>query len=115
MTRAQISSKIESETKKPENGIKTQLEFPLPDNVNRIQREEEGASSVGEAIALLGKEKIVDKHPERRMKAAYAAFENKRLEELKKDNNGLRLSQLKEMVFKEWQKSSENPLNRQVV
>lgn len=51
-----------------------------------------------------------DKHPEKRMKAAYSAFEERRLQVLKEENPGLRLSQLKQMIFKEWQKSAENPL-----
>jgi hypothetical protein len=47
------------------------------------------------------------------MKAAYTAFENRRLEEMKMEFPSLRLSQLKQMIFKEWQKSTENPLNKQ--
>lgn len=46
------------------------------------------------------------------MKAAYNAFEERRLKELKLENPSLRLSQLKQMIFKEWQKSPENPLNK---
>lgn len=53
-----------------------------------------------------------DKHPEKRMKAAYTAYEERRLKELKLENPSLRLSQLKQMIFKEWQKSPENPLNK---
>lgn len=45
------------------------------------------------------------------MKAAYLAFEEHRLKTLKEENPGLRLSQLKQIIFKEWQKSPENPLN----
>lgn len=54
----------------------------------------------------------VDKHPEKRMKAAYNAYEEKRLKELKLEQPTLRLSQLKQLIFKEWQKSPENPLNQ---
>lgn len=57
------------------------------------------------------KEQAVDKHPEKRMKAAYTAFEERRLKELKIEHSTLRLTQLKQMIFKEWQKSPENPLN----
>lgn len=46
------------------------------------------------------------------MKAAYLAYEERRLAELKLSNPSLRLSQLKQMVFKEWQKSPENPTNQ---
>ena len=54
----------------------------------------------------------VDKHPEKRMKAAYEDFENERLPQLKAENPSMRLSQLKQMLRKEWQKSPDNPLNR---
>lgn len=57
-------------------------------------------------------EQEIDKHPEKRMKAAYAAYEERRLQELKIEHPTLRLSQLKQMIFKEWQKSPENPLNQ---
>lgn len=58
------------------------------------------------------KSEDADKHPEKRMKAAYNAFEERRLKELKMESPTLRLSQLKQMIFKEWQKSPENPLNQ---
>ena len=46
----------------------------------------------------------IDRHPERRQKAALAAFEDRRLPELKKEHPGLRLQQYKELIFKEFQK-----------
>ena len=54
----------------------------------------------------------LDRHPERRVKAAYAAYEDKYLPQLKDENPGLRLSQLKERLFKQWQKAPENPMNQ---
>lgn len=54
----------------------------------------------------------VDRHPERRAKVAYDAFEKQRLPELKAENPNLRLSQLKQMIRKDWMKSPENPLNQ---
>lgn len=57
------------------------------------------------------KDQEADKHPEKRMKAAYAAYEERKLKELKVEHPSLRLTQLKQMIFKEWQKSPENPLN----
>lgn len=53
-----------------------------------------------------------DKHPEKRLKAAYTAYGEINLPILKQDNPSLKLSQLKQMLFKEWQKSPENPLNQ---
>lgn len=63
-------------------------------------------------ICCSTKSQDVDKHPEKRMKAAYTAFEEKRLAQLKEEQPTLRLSQLKQLIFKEWQKSPENPLNQ---
>ena len=37
---------------------------------------------------------------------------DRRVEELKKENPSLRLSQLKQMASKEWIKSPENPFNQ---
>lgn len=54
----------------------------------------------------------LDRHPERRLKAAYTAFEEKHLPRLKAENSNLRLSQLKQMLKKDWLKSPENPLNQ---
>ena len=54
----------------------------------------------------------LDKHPEKRMKAAYAEFEETQLPILKKQNPTLRLSQLKQLLRKEWLKHPDNPLNQ---
>lgn len=71
------------------------------------------ARSVDEAIAILsvGKESQ-EKHPERRVKAAYAAYEERELPQLKEENPNLRMSQLKQLLRKEWMKSPENPMNQ---
>lgn len=49
------------------------------------------------------------------MKAAYLAFEERRLPELKAEQSGLRLTQLKQMLAKEFDKAPENPKNQQHV
>merc|ERR1719312_1920767 len=93
----------------------THLSTPLEENLNRVEIEGESASSVTEAIKVLSiaQDEKVDKHPEKRMKAAYTEFEERRLQELKAENKSLKLSQLKQMIFKEWQKHPDNPLNKQ--
>lgn len=48
------------------------------------------------------------------MKAAYEDFEKLRLPQLKTENPNMRLSQLKQMLRKEWQKHPNNPLNIQL-
>ncbi|RKP30852.1 DUF1014-domain-containing protein [Metschnikowia bicuspidata] len=69
------------------------------------------------ALALMGRDggvstKDIDRHPERRVNAAFAAFEERRLPEMRKENPGLRLQQIKNLLFKEFQKSPENPMNQ---
>lgn len=54
-----------------------------------------------------------DKHPEKRLKAAYKAYEELNMPRIKAENPSMRLSQLKQILFKEWTKSPENPLNQQ--
>ncbi|KAF2883101.1 hypothetical protein ILUMI_23073 [Ignelater luminosus] len=114
ITRAQVSENISNVNvvKKEEKKIETHLDVPLEENLNRMTIDGEEARTVTEAISLLSnKPQDVDKHPEKRMKAAYAAFEENRLQVLKEEQPTLRLSQLKQLIFREWQKSPENPLN----
>ncbi|KAI9249021.1 hypothetical protein BY458DRAFT_536520 [Sporodiniella umbellata] len=76
------------------------------------------ATGIDDALDLMSlnegsvKAKDVEKHPERRFKAAFAAFEERELPNFKADNPGLRLSQLKELIYKAFQKSPENPFNQ---
>jgi len=54
----------------------------------------------------------IDRHPERRFKAAYAAFESRRLPEIEQEQPGLRRQQRVEIVRKEFERSEENPFNK---
>ena len=58
-----------------------------------------------------GEEKV-DLHPEKRMKAAYTKFEDENMPRLRAENPNMRLSQVKQMLKKQWMKSPENPLNQ---
>lgn len=58
----------------------------------------------------LGDGTEAEKHPERRMRAAYAAFEENNMPIVKSDNPTLKYSQLKEKLWDMWQKSPENPV-----
>lgn len=91
----------------------THTEKPLEENVNRLQVVGEEARSVEEAIAVLSlKEPEVDRHPEKRLKAAFTAFEEANMPRIKSENPTLRMSQLKQILRKEWMRSPENPLNQ---
>ncbi|KAG8183653.1 hypothetical protein JTE90_005639 [Oedothorax gibbosus] len=113
VTRAEIAKVVKSSSAaKPPKEV-VHVETPLEENINRIQVEGDEARNVDEAISILsnGVEKV-DLHPEKRVKAAYQAFEERNLPILKAENPNLRLSQLKQMLKKDWMKSPENPLNQ---
>lgn len=53
----------------------------------------------------------IDRHPERRFKAAYNAYEERRLDEMK-DEKGLRRQQKIDQIRKEFEKHPDNPFNQ---
>ncbi|XP_057415508.1 uncharacterized protein LOC130710308 [Lotus japonicus] len=53
-----------------------------------------------------------DRHPERRLKAAFKAFEEAELPKLKEEKPGLTYNQYRDMIWKLWKKSPDNPLNQ---
>merc|ERR1719270_374453 len=86
----------------------------ITENVNRLQDDGEEARTMDGAINILSAAgtPASDKHPEKRMKAAYEEFEKNRLPILKVENPNLSLSQLKQLLRKEWMKSPQNPFNQ---
>ncbi|KAH6919171.1 hypothetical protein BKA70DRAFT_1249472 [Coprinopsis sp. MPI-PUGE-AT-0042] len=66
-------------------------------------------ASVGSQAAKL------EAHPERRFKAAFAAYSERELPNLRKDHPGLRLQQYNDLLYKNFQKSPENPFNQVTV
>lgn len=72
-----------------------------------------GIDNALDALSLTSKDTSkVEKHPERRFKAAYAAFEARRLPEIEEENPGLRRQQRIDLCRKEFDKSEENPFNQ---
>ncbi|RAL16744.1 DUF1014 domain protein [Aspergillus homomorphus CBS 101889] len=72
-----------------------------------------GIDNALDALSLTGRETSkVDRHPERRYKAAYAAYEARRLPEIEAEQPGLRRQQRIEVCRKEFEKSDENPFNQ---
>jgi len=57
----------------------------------------------------------IEKHPERRFKAAYNAYVERELPIIRAEQPGLRLQQYKDLLFKQFQKSPENPFNQVTV
>lgn len=84
------------------------------ENRNRSAEAKDEARSLDAALDLLSVgDKDLDRHPERRAKAAYKAFEEATMPQLREDFPGLKLSQYKQRLSEMWRKSPENPLNQE--
>lgn len=94
---------------------KLTIEDEISENLNHLRDDEEVATSVDDAIKILDSGGEIDMHPEKRLKSAFAKFEEYRLVQLKIEHPTFRLSQLKKLLKKEWMKSPENPLNKKIL
>eukprot|EP00873_Tetraselmis_striata_P022744 jgi/Tetstr1/443008/TSEL_031068.t1 len=85
------------------------------DEANTNRNEDEiVATGVDQALNALtvGEASSSDIHPEKRVKAAFAAYHEANLPQLKAEKPGLRANQYRDMLWKQFQKSPENPMNR---
>ena len=107
---------------KPTNGNKKPAPKPsrgldlsgldAPSSKKELALNATGIDNALDALSLTSaNQDKVDRHPERRFKAAYNAFEERRLDEMK-DDKGLRRQQKIEIIRKEFEKSPENPFNQ---
>ncbi|XP_053685175.1 coiled-coil domain-containing protein 124 [Sabethes cyaneus] len=117
ITRSQIEAEVEKRNRaveainNPPKAVVPKV-IPLEENLNRVMANTEVAQTIDQALAVLSVKDGEDRHPEKRMKAAYKAYEEEQLSIMKQEYPSLKLSQLKQMIFKNWQKSPENPLNQ---
>lgn len=90
---------------------------PMSGNPNRQDGAlgEDWASGIDAALGSLSMDSGsggAERHPEKRLKAAFLAYEEKELPGLKEEKPGLKLRQYKQIIFEQWKKSPENPVNR---
>eukprot|EP01056_Protomagalhaensia_sp_Gyna25_P002589 Protomagalhaensia_sp_Gyna_25__2588@NODE_2471_length_1067_cov_11_138132_g2047_i0_p1_GENE_NODE_2471_length_1067_cov_11_138132_g2047_i0NODE_2471_length_1067_cov_11_138132_g2047_i0_p1_ORF_typecomplete_len218_score61_90Ccdc124/PF06244_12/1_8e04Ccdc124/PF06244_12/2_6e30Toxindeaminase/PF14424_6/0_68Toxindeaminase/PF14424_6/2_8e03Borrelia_P83/PF05262_11/6_8BNIP2/PF12496_8/6_8_NODE_2471_length_1067_cov_11_138132_g2047_i0107760 len=125
LTRAEIARRQLAAQRQQEEEAKektTQVDLLQP-NINHMLREErfnalvEGqditvASGIDAALEQLEEAPAPDLHPERRRKVAYKEYEEEWIERLKVEHPGLKRSQMKERIFKQWQSAPENPMNQ---
>lgn len=105
---------------------RSRLDARSKDNLVQTQTDnnEYVASNIDDALELLSLEgsggsagagtsagSKVERHPERRFKAALTAFKSSRLASLKEERPGLRSSQYDEIMYREFQKHPDNPFN----
>ncbi|KAK0229079.1 DUF1014-domain-containing protein [Armillaria nabsnona] len=99
--------KKEWDTAEPESFSATGLDNAL--DLLEVVTAKMDKASVGQQAAGL------ERHPERRYKAAFEAYQERELPNLKQDHPGLRLQQYKDLLHKQFQKSPENPFNQTLV
>lgn len=112
--RKQIEARVE-EAKKRGSRMADEEEYEkmiLIENKNRDDSLLE-AHSVEEALEQMTVSTLPpDRHPERRLKASFKAFEEAELPRLKEEKPGLLHNQYKDLLWKLWKKSPDNPLNQ---
>lgn len=93
----------------PSKGIDNALNGSSGDTISAT-----GLDNALDALSLTkaANTKELERHPEKRFKAAIAAYEERRIPEIRQEHPGLRLNQMKEMMRKEFEKSPENPFNQ---
>eukprot|EP01018_Ginkgo_biloba_P020147 Gb_11535 [translate_table: standard] len=110
----QIEARVEA-AKKRESRMADEEEYEklvLIENTNRDDSLLD-ARSVEEALVQMTVNTLPpDRHPERRLKASFKAFEEVELRRLKEEKPGLAHNQYKDMIWKLWKKSPDNPLNQ---
>ncbi|KAI0373167.1 DUF1014-domain-containing protein [Pilatotrama ljubarskyi] len=57
----------------------------------------------------------IERHPERRFKAAFEAYKEREMPKIRQEHPGLRLQQYHDLLYKQFQKSPENPFNQVTV
>ena len=88
--------------------------LPLERNTNHDEIVE-GGIGIDDALAYFDKEEngeYVDRHPEKRRKAAWMRYQEEKYAEMKAEFPTLKRSQINEKIFKDWQKAPENPMNQ---
>ena len=112
----ELKAQQEEERLRAEKAMKIEsTPAEIEENMNRLDLDAHHARNIDDAIVVLQQNSgspAVDKHPEKRLKSAYTTFEESRLPQLKVEHPTFRLSQIKQLLKKEWQKSPENPLNQ---
>jgi len=124
VTQAEIARRkeIEDLAAKKREAQEKEKEQEIEENINRVIALEKAAlgdayveaRSLDEAVGTMAGLGLnpQDRTPEKRVKASYAAFEEKNLQAARDENPTLKLSQVKELLWKQWQKSPENPMNQ---
>ncbi|KAG2321614.1 hypothetical protein Bca52824_014827 [Brassica carinata] len=112
---AALAKKAE-ESKKKQTRMAAEEEYEKMVLVCNTNRDDSviDARTVDEALAKMSvaDNLPVDRHPEKRLKASFKAYEEVEMPRLKEEKPGLTHTQYKDLIWKMWKKSPDNPLNQ---
>ncbi|KAJ9474903.1 hypothetical protein PHBOTO_004793 [Pseudozyma hubeiensis] len=83
----------------------------LDDALDAMSLVNERSDNASKGSAAAG----IERHPERRFKAAFEAYKERELPRIKEDHKGLRLQQYHDLLYKQFQKHPDNPFNQMSV
>ncbi|CAD2089063.1 conserved protein, unknown function [Plasmodium vinckei lentum] len=122
ITQAQILQRLIEEKKKEMKDEKKKTEntnvheMELEDNINHIIRDE--MNNYDECINATGIDNIINSlgnvsfEKTKKVKAAYKKYEEENLPLVKEEYKNLKLSQYKQILWKKFKKSADNPMNQ---
>ncbi len=92
-------------------GVVLQGDDLMRANRNRELEDEGSATGLDNALSMLAVEPL---EKSKNLKVLFNEFSERETPRVRADNPGLKLSQVKERVFRAWEKSPENPKNQHV-
>jgi len=127
LAKAAAPNKVESSSEEEKHEFDDddddgEYRYKLKPNVNHLMREQAendreeyaeviDARGIDDAINKLGDGQI-DKHPEKRARAAFQRYLDEQMPLLKAENPTFKRSQLLDLIHKNWKKAPENPFNQ---
>ena len=104
----QTALRLAQEEAMRKKGVVLQGDDLMRANRNR-DATEDSATGLDNALSMLGME---EKEKSKNLKVLFNEFSERETPKVRADNPGLKLSQVKERVFRAWEKSPDNPKNQ---
>ena len=104
----QTALRLAQEEAMRKKGVVLQGDDLMRANRNR-DATEDSATGLDNALNMLGME---EKEKSKNLKVLFNEFSERETPKIRADNPGLKLSQVKERVFRAWEKSPDNPKNQ---
>uniref|UniRef100_A0A7S3LGM5 Coiled-coil domain-containing protein n=1 Tax=Aplanochytrium stocchinoi TaxID=215587 RepID=A0A7S3LGM5_9STRA len=111
-----MAEEEKAKSKKTEKEKKDDVFVVHNPNREKAVQQEKGiynATGIDDAINALELSGASEQHPEKvNLKAAFKEYEEREMPKIKEEYPRLKRSQLKDRLWKQWQKSPDNPINR---